>query len=138
MFLYLAFGVTCARRMSSEVAQDMESRLSTTPSWYFYKRLDWFHSWFTKYKLGLIKAKILRPSCLQLVHNLSCQFWLFDFHFYFIIWLFVCSVKGSTPDPKFQNSMGQRCQQPDGQDLIDILICFTVKLDLSDFFVVHT
>ena len=73
LFPYLAFGVTCARRMSSEVAHDMEYRLSSIPSWYFYKRLDWFHSWFTKFKLGLIQAKMLRLSWLQLVHDLSCQ-----------------------------------------------------------------
>ena len=132
------FGVTSARCKSCEVGRDMESRLSAIPSSYFYETFDWFHFWLTKFKSGLIQTNILRLPCLQLKNDLSCQLWLFDFHFYFIIWLFVCSVKGSTPDPKFQNRMGQKCQQPGGKSLTDIFICFTVKSDLSVVFFAHT
>ena len=129
------FGITCTRRMSSEVAHDMESRLSTIPSWYFYKTFDWFNFWLTRFKSGFRQANILTLSRLLLMHNLSCKFWSLIFIF---ILLFVCSVKGNSRDPKFQNRMGQKCQQSGRKGLIYILICFTVKSDLSNLFFVHT
>ena len=89
------FGITCTRRMSSKVAHNMKSRLSTIPSWYFYKTFDWFNFWLTRFKSSFIQANILTLSRLQLMHNLSCKFW--SSIFIFILLFVFCQRKFTRP-----------------------------------------